>query len=91
MKSLDVFVFRFCVSLRAVLFVHGKDTAWRNEASTLHRSSFPLVVAAPQEFMDRHPGGPTTIVAWAGKDVAWMCLDAFQWMFDDLCPCVIDF
>ncbi|CAE7751757.1 CYTB5-D, partial [Symbiodinium sp. CCMP2456] len=20
------------------------------------------------EFMDRHPGGPTTILAWAGKD-----------------------
>ena len=27
-----------------------------------------------EEFMDRHPGGPTTIVAWAGKDVARMHL-----------------
>ena len=22
------------------------------------------------EFMDRHPGGPTTILAWAGKDAS---------------------
>ena len=23
-----------------------------------------------QEFMDRHPGGPTTILAWAGKEAS---------------------
>ena len=32
--------------------------------------TFPLEVYDLSEFMDRHPGGPTTIVAWAGKDAS---------------------
>ena len=30
--------------------------------------AWPCKFAPRSEFMDRHPGGPTTIVAWAGKE-----------------------
>ena len=48
---------------------------YHDSSKTLKNTQSPKKAASLQvydlsEFMDRHPGGPTTILAWAGKDAS---------------------
>eukprot|EP00913_Durusdinium_trenchii_P021961 g20634.t1 len=52
------------------------EDCWVALNGKVYDLSEPLAGLTPElsldlnEFMDRHPGGPTTIVAWAGKDAS---------------------